>query len=58
MQHNLPATEAGRDAYALLPLHGTLLKDFTLLVQTIALYGKFRNTAPFCDDDYTLFSSG
>ncbi|AMX06146.1 hypothetical protein A0R60_1845 [Enterobacter asburiae] len=36
----------------------SLLKDFSLLNQTTALYGKFRNAASFCDDDYTLFSLG
>ncbi|AVJ79020.1 hypothetical protein CSC03_1649 [Enterobacter hormaechei] len=36
----------------------SLLKDFSLLIQTTALYGKFRNAASFCDAYYTLFSSG
>ncbi|KXA02683.1 hypothetical protein HMPREF0208_00033 [Citrobacter koseri] len=31
-----------------------LLKDFYLIIQSTELYGKFRKTASFCDDDYTI----
>ncbi|AXR58569.1 hypothetical protein A676_00134 [Salmonella enterica subsp. enterica serovar Enteritidis str. 2010K-0262] len=31
-----------------------LLKHFSLIIQSTELYGKFRKTASFCDDDYTI----
>jgi hypothetical protein len=58
MQHYLPATQASCDTNTLLPLHGFSPEGFFSANQTTALYGKFRNTASFCDADYTLFSSG
>ncbi|MDU1439365.1 MAG: hypothetical protein E6919_13305, partial [Klebsiella pneumoniae] len=42
------------DAYTLLPLHGFSPEGFFSATQSTALYGKFRNTASFCDVYYTI----
>ncbi|MEI0006214.1 hypothetical protein R1L03_22820, partial [Klebsiella sp. 97147] len=50
----LPATKTRCDAYTLLPLHGFSPEGFFSATQSTALYGKFRNTASFCDVYYTI----